>query len=1742
MTIEHKKHLSYSIPFITPIRKIFPIPDGIIIETSFEEPITFNSMKSKILNNGINEEIFNLYSYFSLSYHPLNDFRPLVLKKEYKLVNQKRKIIFSDLKLPFLVTYDFDTFLHSFHLLEFNYEEIHKNQKEVDFQNMIQILELQKEDFKEKAFSVPHYVNLKLLCEITNQLKEAISVKITESVVDYFKKYEKNYFIYLLAEDFSDNKKYLFIYKLSINLQKTKKKYFCLEKVKKINFEKGIQNIWSFNYFESNNDIFKTKNYFKSDLYRKKEDMNFLNGVENTENRLSVNLMKFEKQFFEYINRKTIKKFFETHYEKDSILIQKDDGTIHLICEEHILFEINLDKKFFGLLKRNNIFKEFEILGIKNKKINFKKNLGDKIIEIQIPFFKEDLFDVIFQISNQVFDKNTFWVIMKNLFKNNFNNKNSLYSNLVQNEVELLISFFSFLICSNNFQKLGKTDSLDDYFSNFNFNVKNLKFSENEHMPHHENYFNLLINNKNSDFDTILDLFINKQKNQISNKIKKTEKSNHSKIFPYMNVNLLDFNQYKIKFFKFLHLYNEDLRIVNHKKKINKDLTYFLFIYSMFLSEENSDLYVEYYLKSFPEILKDFHSSKILVNLKEICSKTDNYYSRDNNNIKIHGNYNEDEYFNENLNDEIFDIYDFISKFLVNENRNLLSRTVQSTPLFFKNTYNIIKMISLILQINFKNKKFDKNNIDTNDYKKSKKKHVILIKEFFDFFNVNKFLEKRKRQFQIQNSKRKDISYKLFDKIFYFFIKNKIDLLYINSLADGIQYIYKNILRLTRKKISFFLKNPFLPKYAYELLEREDIYMNQLIRPNYQSFRYHSYNTMISHSVSHRREKSGSFLNAEENYKIQKNIYNDTSLNYTPIKEISKKKNLIKHKLFKNFKNRFQNLLNNSENKNLHHSKDDILFRELYQYFDCSEFIRLSSVKTSKIMAFDNLKEEEVHEKLQNLLQRSISKRLAGFIGRGCLDFNSEENSMTEVIYIPEINLDGKVKEKSMVVKCVFDPEKPEDISFINWASFHNGVAAGLRCSGKNLENFDKDSLRTWIDYQGSDYSRYDRAGLLFSLGLQGLFDCFTIADIFYNLKTCDDARIIATLLGLATSKKPRKRVHMDDISIKAFNIHLRFNYNESAEVQITRIVQSAAMVGLGIYLKGMAKKSNSEIMLSQIEAKPINENNKDRECHSLAAGFALGLINLGKGSHVPSIKNINLDERLFRYIEQGSVSDNPKEGYKACNILETKKINTQITAPSALIALTLIHLKKNNKIICKRLSLPNSIHDIIKCNPLTLLLTVLARNLICWDSMKISKSFIENSVPDVVRFLQEEPLRKIEEKFSLNYNFSELDYHNLSLIYHNIKTGTFLALSLKYSGTGDKLLKKLIIENIKKVLTIKILDIDFCTDNYAKEKLDSYSLYNNLSVLCLALGIIMAGCCDTESFKLIKHVMKKMAGEKNLKGDYGFNMAFQMAIGFLFLGNGAYTFGNNDFQIACLLLSIYPVFPVDFNDNKYHLQAFRHFYVLATEKNLFHLIDIDSLKPLKLRVELESVDINGKKIKERKVTPLFYKTTHIWEKLKVLDEDYHSMDYNFIKTNYENKPKFLFVKKKFIYNVEINKIKELILLTDIDLVNFDINKIIKSDYISNFFKKITKNLKTKSLVKKNDNQKIIKYYLGCLYNILKKDKASVIQIIFNYLLNEHNCHSMDQGKLNKEKKANFNKNSNLILSFHKFLEKKKEK
>lgn len=89
----------------------------------------------------------------------------------------------------------------------------------------------------------------------------------------------------------------------------------------------------------------------------------------------------------------------------------------------------------------------------------------------------------------------------------------------------------------------------------------------------------------------------------------------------------------------------------------------------------------------------------------------------------------------------------------------------------------------------------------------------------------------------------------------------------------------------------------------------------------------------------------------------------------------------------------------------------------------------------------------------------------------------------------------------------------------------------------------------------------------------------------------------------------------------------------------------------------------------------------------------------------------------------------------------------------------------------------------------------------------------------------------------------------------------------------------------------------------------------------------------------------------------YGSHLASHMALGLLFLGGGRYTLGNSDGAIAALLLSLYPALPVTSVENRAHLQAYRHLWVLAVEPRYLEARDVDTSEPVFLPVRLRLKD-----------------------------------------------------------------------------------------------------------------------------------------------------------------------------------------
>ena len=146
--------------------------------------------------------------------------------------------------------------------------------------------------------------------------------------------------------------------------------------------------------------------------------------------------------------------------------------------------------------------------------------------------------------------------------------------------------------------------------------------------------------------------------------------------------------------------------------------------------------------------------------------------------------------------------------------------------------------------------------------------------------------------------------------------------------------------------------------------------------------------------------------------------------------------------------------------------------------------------------------------------------------------------------------------------------------------------------------------------------------------------------------------------------------------------------------------------------------------------------------------------------------------------------------------------------------------------------------------------------------------------------------------------------------------------------------------------------------------------------------------------------------------------MALNMAIGFIFLGYGNYTFNRENLSIAALLISIFPQFPNSPTDNKWHLQALRHFYVLAMEEKIFHAVDVDTNKVVSVNTEMEFL-VNERLVKESLNTPILLQESKKLVNVKIRDEDYFDIDFSFSKTITD--PKAIYIKKKYFKNVSQN-------------------------------------------------------------------------------------------------------------------------
>ncbi|KAK4928244.1 Anaphase-promoting complex subunit 1 [Elasticomyces elasticus] len=501
----------------------------------------------------------------------------------------------------------------------------------------------------------------------------------------------------------------------------------------------------------------------------------------------------------------------------------------------------------------------------------------------------------------------------------------------------------------------------------------------------------------------------------------------------------------------------------------------------------------------------------------------------------------------------------------------------------------------------------------------------------------------------------------------------------------------------------------------------------------------------------------------------------------------------------------------------------------------------------------------------------------------------------------------------------------------VGWAFFHAGVASGLLIS-KHVKGIDT----SWVAFNKPPELTNRHAGLLLALGLGGHLRMLAKWLSFKYLTPKHTMTSVGLLLGLSASHIGT----MDSLVTRMLSVHItRMLPPGAAELNVSPIAQTAGIMGIGLLYFGTQHRRMSEIMISEIEYLEVEDPDSGPdplrdESYRLAAGFALGLINLGKGKDLRGLHGMHLPDRLLSI----AVGSRP---------VHAVHVFDRATA-GAVVALALIYMKSGDAVIARKVNIPDTEAQFEHVRPDMLLLRSMAANIITWHNISVEGprrpnfpiQWIEDNLPACYKGLAGALVKE-------TYVRNKHPLRTADVPFYNIITGLAWALGLKYAGSGNVVARD-------EILSILLMFDSVGGESYYYDaKLARSTVRRCMDVLALAAATVMAGTGDLKTFRCLRRRHGRTDGET----PYGSHMATHLAIGALFMGGGTHTFGTSDFAIASLICAFYPLFPADVGDNRVHLQAFRHLWVFAAEARCLIVDDIDTRWSIKMPVEVTMRD-----------------------------------------------------------------------------------------------------------------------------------------------------------------------------------------
>ncbi|KAL8740033.1 MAG: hypothetical protein Q9190_007219 [Brigantiaea leucoxantha] len=585
-----------------------------------------------------------------------------------------------------------------------------------------------------------------------------------------------------------------------------------------------------------------------------------------------------------------------------------------------------------------------------------------------------------------------------------------------------------------------------------------------------------------------------------------------------------------------------------------------------------------------------------------------------------------------------------------------------------------------------------------------------------------------------------------------------------------------------------------------------------------------------------------------------------------------------------------------------------MIFKDDQRYTEATKLIHPLQAPTAYCSPQPDWSDTDLLEAQQELVKTVALRTLSVSTGRGLLLYGARLPLLTEKFPIHGFTLSCVMKPASTTVTADRNAYTEDKVS---WAFFHAGVEAGLSIS-KYANGIDT----SWILFNKPQELRNRHAGFLLALGLNGHLKSIAKWVAFKYLTPKHPMTSIGLLLGLSASYIGT----MDSLITRLLSVHVtRMLPPGAAELNLSPLTQTSGIMGIGLLYCNTQHRRMSEIMLSEMEnvenddaMNPL-ENLRD-EGYRLAAGFALGYINLGRGQDLRGLHDMRVVERLLILA------------------IGTKKVSLvhildKATA-AATIAIALIFMKTQDAALAHKIDVPDTIHQFDYVRPDIFLLRTVARHLIMWNNIRPHSAWMREQLPQPYQY-----------KARLT-NVRALSSDDMPFL--NIVAGLCLSIGLRFAGTGSIDARNILCHYLDQFIRICRLP----ATNY-DSKLARITVRNCQDTVALSAACIMAGTGDL----LIFRRLRSLHGRCDPDTPYGSHLAAHMAIGVLFLGGGTHTFGTSNIAVASLLCAFYPLFPPTVMDNKSHLQAFRHFWVLATESRCLIARDVDTHQPVSLRV-----------------------------------------------------------------------------------------------------------------------------------------------------------------------------------------------